>query len=624
MFQKRALFLAAGLFPLCLAGSVVVENDVLRLEIGSDASARSLLLKGTGEELLVPGSHLPFCSILQERPYDNENFITYPSKPTRYDANGVIRDGDVLEFSFDGTSDVALVRVREGRGFLGFFIEGTRYKIDEVGLKRKTEIDAITFARLSIRRTRHFGAWLNVAWDDHSAIALIADSPETFVDGDLDGNSVCLSATSESRVRLEGVGAALVAGSSRASFLDAFERTELALGLPNGVAARRNPLKAVNALEVSGLSPATVDQVIDFARQGGFGMVSTRWTSFAKSCGHFNWKEDAYPNGAADLKWVSERIHGAGLLFGFHMHYNKVSTNDAYVAGGVPDHRLASLRTMTLAKTVGRDDDVIYLEQDPQGILVQPDPRGMRGRELARHLVQIGVELIRYSLVDGEHAPYRLIGCRRGWFGSSVSDHGLFEPVRHLDVDDWPLFIRADVATTLNEEIARRIAEIQDVARFDSVYFDGAGDVPHPFWANVPKAQKIVWDAFRVKPSFAAGAAHGNWSWHIFNRGGTLDIFPPEKQRLGLERYVLRKARENAESFTDTDFGWLHWRMPDSASVGLTPEILEPVCRAAAEWNAPITLRADAGDLFKHPYAKENLRIFRMWANRKRINSKRH
>ena len=611
--------ISLGIFTVAacavLQSDVVIENRAGRLVLGGDACAKSLVVKATGEECLATGATRPFCQICQERPYDNEYFITYPSKPTRFPANRVSRNGDVLEFGFAGTFDIATVRVKEADDFIHFFFEGTRFRLEDYGLKRKTEIDSFAFVQLPVRRRAHFGAWLNVTWDDSAAIALVGDSPATRIDAfPRDDGGLDFYAGCEARIRPEGVGAFLVAA-PRNEFLPSLEKAELALGLPNGVAGRRHPAKSLPCLEFNGLNPATVDQAIDVAKRGGFGMLKMNWQSMARSCGHFPWN-DKYPNGEADLKTIVGKIRAAGLIPAFHAHYSKASTNDAYVCSGVPDRRLHAIRHLTLARPVAPGDTEVWVEENPHHILVKPDPNSFRGNEIERHLVQIGEELIRYTACAGDASPFRLTGCVRGFFNTKPVAHGLSERIRHLDVDDWPFFIRADPATSLNAEIAARLAEIQRVGHFDFVYFDGAEDAPAPFWANIPLAQKILWDAFgKDAPALAAGAAHGNWSWHIFTRGGTLDIFPPERLRAAYPTYILRKARENAESFTDTDFGWTGWHTPSKTSTGMQPDHFQFLASKAFAWNAPLTVVVTSSKLTRHPRTDDNLQVLKRWSD---------
>ena len=69
--------LAAGLLGAALPGSaretgIVLKNRSFRLELRQDGTASSLQVEGRE---CLGGERIPFCTLTQERPYDNENFL---------------------------------------------------------------------------------------------------------------------------------------------------------------------------------------------------------------------------------------------------------------------------------------------------------------------------------------------------------------------------------------------------------------------------------------------------------------------------------------------------------------------------------------------------------------------
>ena len=51
---------------------VVVETEAFKLVVNPDATARSLVIKATGEECLAPETGLPVFASVQKRPFNNE------------------------------------------------------------------------------------------------------------------------------------------------------------------------------------------------------------------------------------------------------------------------------------------------------------------------------------------------------------------------------------------------------------------------------------------------------------------------------------------------------------------------------------------------------------------------
>jgi len=70
---------------------IVIENEQFKLVIGSNAIAKSLILKSTGEECLMPGENIAIFSVTQERPFHNEIKLAHPNKKMTFQANTVYR-----------------------------------------------------------------------------------------------------------------------------------------------------------------------------------------------------------------------------------------------------------------------------------------------------------------------------------------------------------------------------------------------------------------------------------------------------------------------------------------------------------------------------------------------------
>ena len=77
MFRiARFQFLVVGFlglfFTLSARADITIENQEMRLVIGDNARAVSLIHKASGEELLAQGAREPLFALTQYRPYDNE------------------------------------------------------------------------------------------------------------------------------------------------------------------------------------------------------------------------------------------------------------------------------------------------------------------------------------------------------------------------------------------------------------------------------------------------------------------------------------------------------------------------------------------------------------------------
>ena len=595
------------LFPLLAqagGADVVIENAAVRLVIGADGAARSLIHKSTGEECLAAEVRTPICAITQYRPYDNENFLIYPAKPRVFPACRVERRGDRLYVGFEDTYDIAVIRLDIEDDYIGFSLERVDYRIEAYGVKRQTEIDEFALLRLPLRPRAHFGEWLNVVWDDRVAVNLLGTHPGTRIDAFPTAEATTLYAGLDAQVGLFGPGAALVV-SSREGLLPAIGQIERDYDLPRGVESRRDGSYRCSYYSLRGVTPENIDAHIEYARRGGFRTMMVYYVDFARSCGHYGWREE-YPGGMEDLRYVTDRIRAAGMIPGLHFHYSKVGVNDPYINGGHPDTRMNSVCELVLAEPAGVADTVLVVEGNTQGLR----------REEGRRLLHLGDELISYADCT-TRPPYMLTGCRRGLHNSQPAAHAAGSRARLLDVDDWPLFVRIDQNTGIQREIAGRLGRIYAEAGFRFVYFDGAEDVPMPYWYNVSRSQSVVYDALRPAPLFAEGALKSHFGWHILSRGNAFDIFPPEYICPAMKKYTLRCAARNAEDFTAVDFGWVNYLAPGGATIGMQPDMYEYIYCKALAWDAPVSLVGNLEELRRHPRTEDNLRVMERWERAK-------
>jgi hypothetical protein len=75
---------------------IVIENAEMRLLIGQNAQALSLVHKASGQECLAANAEVPMFTVTQYRPYDNELQLAYPAKVTQFPGQSVRREGDFI------------------------------------------------------------------------------------------------------------------------------------------------------------------------------------------------------------------------------------------------------------------------------------------------------------------------------------------------------------------------------------------------------------------------------------------------------------------------------------------------------------------------------------------------
>jgi hypothetical protein len=396
-------------------------------------------------------------------------------------------------------------------------------------------------------------------------------------------------------VALEGATAALFGcPDPRERFLDVMEVVEHDFQMPSGAKNRRSPVQKYSYLWCSPM-PSDVDQYIAVAKRAGFRMILFSYTGFTQGAGHFRFNAQ-FPQGIADLKTVTDRIRSAGLAVGMHIHYSKADRADSYVTP-VPDDRLHKVRAFTLSAGLDDKTDIVPVRENPTGCT----------RDDNRRILKVGKELIAYRDYTTQ-PPYQFLGCERGHLKTAASVHHAGEAAGLLDVDDWVKFIRFDQDTDIQDEAARRLAEIINATGpYDMLYFDGAEDVYDPFWYHVANAQYRVYRLLDPAPPVCEAVMSGHFSWHIMSRGNAYDV-AGEHIKSFCHEIPCRTAPIRAMDFTRIEFGWIFQLYRD-----MGPDVLEYVLSRGAAWDCPFSLRLTLAQVAAHPRAEDCFDTIRTW-----------
>jgi hypothetical protein len=591
-----SLLACAGLSAFLSApalAQVVLETDDLRLEVSAKGLVKSLRTRRTGAEYAFQTDRnpAPFACVYrgawhrdsQERYLEHEPPLYYGN---HFPATAAALEGDRLTLRFDGAGITAAYRVTSRPGYLAF----------ELLSIAGGQIDRIDLVSLRVPRFPNLGRWIDVAWDDRFAICLCGGNIRTTAALKDDGDrGIEMRAIASREVALEGTIAVLFGCTDpREKFLDAMEVVERDLGMPAGARNRRSPSQAYSYLWANP-TPADVDRWIAITKRCGLRTLLLSYSAFTQGAGHFRFN-DSYPRGITDLKDVTDRIRAAGLEVGIHLHYSKADRTDPYVTP-VPDNRLHAVRSFTVAEAIDASAAEVPVQENPAA------------SELAdgRRILKAGKELIAYRDYTTQ-PPYRFTGCERNHLGTAASAHGAGETAKLLDVDDWVKFIRFDQDTDIQDEAARRIAEILNATGpWKMVYFDGAEDVHPPFWYHVASAQHRVYRLLHPAPPVCEAAMNSHFGWHFITRGNAYDL-PRGHIKAFCRQISCREAPVRAMDFTRINFGWVFEMDPD-----MGPDVLEYVMSRGAAWDCPFSLRLSLDEAAAHPRADDCFDAVRTW-----------
>jgi len=571
---------------------VVLQTHDLRLEIGANGLLKSLLAKTSGAEYAWTSAPLPIASVYrggQMAVGSQENYAEFESPEYRggqcFPASAVSLVGDRLTIRFAQANITATYQVTTKPHYLALAL------LSLAG----APIDRIDLVQLRLKRLPFLGPWIDVAYDGQFGICLCAGNIKTNAGMTQNPEHVEMRAIATRDVALEGATAVLFGcPNPRERFLDTMEIVERDFQMPAGAKNRRSPVQDYSYLWCS-LTPGDVDRYIEVAQRAGFRMILFSYTGFTQGAGHFRFNAQ-FPRGMDDLKEVTDRIRTAGLKVGLHLHYSKADRTDPYVTP-IPDDRLHKVRTFTLSAALDDKTDTVPVRENPAGCT----------RDNERRILKIGKELIAYRDYTTQ-PPYQFTGCERGHLKTAPSAHPESEPLGLLDVDDWTKFIRFDQDTDIQDEAARRIAEIVNATGpYDLVYFDGAEDVHDPFWYHVASAQYRVYRLLDPEPPVCEAAMSGHFSWHMMSRGNAYDVVG-EHIKSFCREISCRAAPIRAMDFTRIEFGWIAGFYRD-----MGPDVLEYVLSRGAAWDCPFSLRLTLADVAAHPRAEDCFDVIKTW-----------
>lgn len=576
---------------------IVLENDHIRLSIGPDCRLQSLVCKDTGEECLVQDHTLSLFSVTQERPFNNEVKLSYPNQRMTFQANRIRREADDLIVGFEVAPYEAVIRVREQADYISFRLE--RFIVhpeDYEGLNMSPPpVSAFRLLQIPVRERAFFGQWLNVCWDDHTAVNVLATSPYAYIDAERRASYRLLTADALRAIKLIGTEAALIV-TKTSGLLDSIERLEEDYDLPKGVASRRSKEVLQSSYFASDLSPENVEAHIRYAKMAGIKqMTLTYGTIFQDDGGDFSYRPE-YPEKEKSLTQVLSALRTEGITPGLHVLPTNVGVQSRFVRP-VADHRLNLKRHFTLARALEETGTTIYVEQNPEGTVLAEGCR----------ILQFGGELIAYESYTTQ-VPYRFLNCSRGHHGTNILSHPIGQIGGILDVSEYGAnHVYIDQNSSLQDEIAEKLAAVYDLG-FEYLYFDGAEGVTEPYGFHIPHAQYRILKHLKSAPIYTEGAAKAHFSWHFLTGGNAFDVFRPAVFKEKIDEFPVEEAARMKQDFTRINFGWWGYWLPDTQ-----PDQWEYGASKAAAWDCPVTIKSSLWRFRDHPRTADIFEVFRRW-----------
>ncbi len=556
----------------------VFETEFAQLRVGTNGHTLSLIQRGNGHEWLARGSR-PFLAIKRHEQL---------ASPLSFTAQG-----ELWTAEFPGNIRLQL-RVTPHLHYIAL----------EVTAVQGTDIEEVRLADLHVTCNQNTGSLSGTSWNQQFVVGLTGLSDRVNVQ--VPGNGL-LSASLYPAFGFTRQGVALVLCPPE-RYLDIAQEIERDFGLPSpklvGEWAKTSRLAQTSYLFVD-LSETNANQIIQYAKLGGFGYVMIFARTWATSFGSYPVNTNNFPHGEAGLKATVDQLHAAGLKAGLHCLTSLVSKDDPLVRPR-PDPRLLKDGEALLAADIDAHSDRIPVDRamtafQTPGASADNAP-GRFGRE-----IQIDDEIIRYREIGGPETNL-ILNLQRGFAGTIPARHKAGARVYQL-VERAGCYL-VDLHTSLGEEVSDRLAGVLNRCGFDMVYFDGAeltvANQPGWYWVSQPEDEvcRRVHRELRVH-----GSSYSTWTWHWLAQG-TCDDFAAVAPKSYLDYHKIGGYWNfHHNNFMPAELGWwgLLAHAPDHPAT--KPDEVEFYATRMLALRSPVSLETHLGTMKQNGRTTEMLQL---------------
>lgn len=378
--------------------------------------------------------------------------------------------------------------------------------------------------------------------------------------------------------------------------LELIGKIEQAEGLPHilidGEWVKNSPL-AGRPYIISNFGESTVDMMLDFTEKVGF--YSLYQSHPFSNWGHFDLVPNLFPNGREGMKACVEKARERNIRMGVHTLTTFITTNDPFVSP-VPHPGLASYAATHITADLGEADTEIPIEDST-----------FYHRLTTLQTVRIGDELIRFSGISNE-APYKLLNCKRGAFGTSATSHKEGDQIARLIDHPYKTFypdmdLQNEMIDNLVDFFNETGVSHMDFDGHEGAYSTGYGDASKDYFAL-----RFLEGVEHMVVNGTSQSSHFYWHLNTYMNWG--------EPWYGGMRESHNEIRFNNQATLERNYqpnmlGWFWFQ------AGTTLEEMEWMLARAAGWNAGYALVVHPGAIGKNPYTGEVIGAIRTWEEAK-------
>ncbi len=313
--------------------------------------------------------------------------------------------------------------------------------------------------------------------------------------------------------------------------------------------------------------------------------------------GHFKLKTNDFPGNWASLKECVDEAKMNDIRLGVHTLSNFITTNDPYVTP-IPDTRLAKVGYAQLTGDISETEKEIGISH--------PDFFNQFKNNTLKSAV-IGNEIIRYGSVS-ESAPWKLLNCQRGAFGTKALAHKQADSIGKLMDHAYKVFLTNNA---LQEEVSLNITRLFNETGLMQISFDGLEGCWSSGMGQYARQlfTKTWYD--NLKPELKGKVINdasnpGHFFWHIYTRMNW-----GEPWYAGFRESQLQLRLKNQQFFRrnlmPSMLGWFSLRSETSS------EDIEWMLALGAGYNAGFGLSTSIQTLQRHGKKDEILGLIKLW-----------
>jgi hypothetical protein len=487
--------------------------------------------------------------------------------------------------------------------------------------------------QVPVSLSEHVGPRLNAAYDDQTAVCLLAANRQPDCSAARTKTSPLLRAMNQDAPgpKLEGAAVALIVCPTP-KLKPTLQKASHEFGILTNEDAEGTPVKDTDMRRGSywfiNAGEQDVDQLIDYCRQSGFKQIMLNSGSWCSKVGHYTMPESRFPRGEESLKAFVDKLHAAGIKVGMHCFASKVSKTDAYVTP-VPDRRFWTDMRSALPAEINATQTEIPgndLSQWP-GSPVCRQKYWEGGIDKHREVI-VDDEIIQYESIGPEGKWDTFLGCKRGAWGTKTTAHTAKTEMRHYGVDGCINGYIIDQETSLLDETTTRLAGIFNRCGFDMIYFDGGEDVDRTrFNYYVSNFQETVMRKLSKRPIIHMGTIMTHRLWHSFARSSTVDVYLATLHGAIQAGYKIDKwpsVRDHINKSVDYmisvgndlmpgELGWFGIWPRQQNTDGLQLDEIEYLMCKSLGYDVPISLETTFTQMESHPLTPGVLEIVRAY-----------